>query len=264
MQRDELKTYLAFTKYLAALSDKAIAPFFRRPLSVEQKADQSPVTQADRLAEQVMRAAIKERYPHHGIMGEEFGNEQEHADWCWLLDPIDGTVSFIAGRPIFGTLIALCYQGVPIIGAISQPISGELWLACTAPAYPYAKFTQQVHEQALKTREYVTLADTVLATTGPQYFTQPQQAAFDQISDKAKRILYGGDCYNYGLLALGQIDLVVEAGLKPHDFVALSPIITAAGGICTDWQGQPITLTSNGSIIAAANAALHQEVLPLL
>ncbi|MEE8334650.1 MAG: histidinol-phosphatase, partial [Alphaproteobacteria bacterium] len=224
--------------FAGALADAArpvIRRHFRTPVAVDIKPDASPVTIADRDAETAMRALIEARYPEHGIIGEEHGAMRADAEWCWVLDPIDGTKAFIAGKPIFSTLIALVEGGEPVLGIIDQPVLGERWLG--SAGQPTLFNGKPVH-----TRPCTELSQAILNATTPDMFTGQDATAFQALGARAAMTQYGGDGYAYGLLASGFIDLVAEADLKPYDFAALLPVITGAGGAVSDWQGQPMRL----------------------
>lgn len=248
---------LSLAARLADAAADAIRPLFRKPFAMEAKADLSPVTEADRAAEAAMRAILNAERPEDGIIGEEYGREREDADRVWVLDPIDGTRSFVAGRPIFGTLIALIDAGKPVLGVINQPISGERWVG--AAGQPTT-----LNGAAVRTRPCEAIAQAHLATTGPSYFTPESWAAFERVRAGARDTLWGGDCYNYGLLAAGHLDLVVEDGLKLYDFAALVPIVEGAGGVMRDWNGRPLDMLSNGQVIAAGDARLIETTVAAL
>ncbi|MCD6034356.1 MAG: Inositol monophosphatase family protein [Rickettsiales bacterium] len=254
--------YLTFAKTLADASGAVIKGYFRNHGVAEHKADQTPVTIADREAETVMRELIESHYPTHGIIGEEFGNIRETAEYVWVLDPIDGTVSFTIGRPIFGTLISLVYRGEPVLGVIDQPITGERWIGI--PGAGYSAFYHRGERTITKARDVGSLAEAVVSTTGPNYLNASEWDKFQRAVKASKRVSYGGDCYQYGLVAFGLLDVVIEAGLKPYDFCALAPVVIAAGGVFTDWEGKPITLSSEGQVVAAGSKAVHKEALALL
>lgn len=234
---------------LADAAGAAIRPFFRKPFAMEAKADLSPVTEADRAAEAAMRAILAEERPDDGVIGEEYGRERGDAERVWVLDPIDGTRSFVAGRPIFGTLVALLHQGKPVLGMIDQPISGERWLGVAGKP-------TTLNSVPIRTRPCDAIGQAHLATTGPGYFTPESWAAFERVRTAARDTLWGGDCYNYGLLAAGHLDLVVEDGLKLYDFAALVPIVEGAGGVMRDWHGRPLDMHSDGKVIAAGDSRL--------
>lgn len=242
---------------LADLAGEAIRPFFRSRFDMEAKADVSPVTQADRAAEAAIRTVLGRERPADGIIGEEYGNEREDAARLWVIDPIDGTRSFIAGRPIFGTLIALIEEGRPVLGLIDQPIIGDRWLGVAGRPTLF-------NGAAVRTRSCGALARAHLATTGPAYFSADERPRFDRVSAAARDTLWGGDCYNYALLASGHLDLVVEAQLKLHDFAALIPVVEGAGGKMCDWEGRPLTGASDGRVLAVGDAVILDEVLERL
>ena len=247
---------LALALRLADVAGAAIRPLFRGQWSQERKADRSYVTEADRAAEAAMRKVIEEAFPADGIIGEEYGARNEGAGRQWVLDPIDGTTSFIAGRPIFGTLIALLQDGWPVLGIIDQPIAGERWVG--AIGRPTLFNGKPARAKPLKE-----LSDAVFATTSPPLFTNEEADAFMSVAKTVaeKKIIYGGDCYNYGLVASGHIDVVIEAGLKLHDYAALVPVVEGAGGMMADWQGNPLDAGSDGTVIALGDPARLEDVL---
>ena len=241
---------------LADAAGAAIRPLFRGEWSEERKEDRSYVTEADRAAEAAMRAIIEEREPGDGIIGEEYGTRNEGAGRQWVLDPIDGTTSFIAGRPIFGTLIALVQDGWPVLGVIDQPIAGERWVGRIGEGTTF-------NGEPIRVRPCKELAEAVLGTTTPHQFAGEDVDAFMGVAKSVaeRKIIYGGDCYNYGLVASGHIDLVVEAGLKLHDYAALVPVVEGAGGMMSDWQGNPLDAGSDGRVIALGDPARLEDVL---
>ena len=244
---------------LADAAGSAIKPFFRSSYFHEAKGDASPVTEADRAAEATIRKILDAECPRDSIIGEEYGEKPGSSGRQWVIDPIDGTVSFMAGRPIFGTLIALLEDGWPVLGVIDQCINGERWVG--AAGYPTT-----LNGKPTQTRTCASLSDATLATSGPQYFSQHDGDHFMALAAKTahKKMLFGGDCYNYALLASGHIDIVVEAGLKLHDFAALIPVITGSGGMMSDWLGDPLHALSDGHIIAVGDAARLEEVVEAL
>ncbi len=250
--------YLAFAHELADKAGEVLRRYYRAPISVDYKADESPVTIADREAERVMRDLIRARFPEHGIEGEEFASEHGEAELVWSLDPIDGTKAFLVGRPTFGTLISLLRQGTPVLGIIDQCISRERWVG--AQGQP-----STCNDARIRVRPCPDLEQAVLSTTSPQMFrTDEEQAAFARIAGVVKFPVYGGDCYAYGLLAMGFTDLVIEADLDLHDFAALVPIVEGAGGVMTDWRGQPLGRGSDGRVVAAGDRRAHAQALALL
>lgn len=250
----------AFVDLANTLADTArpeIMGRFRTGIAVDAKSDASPVTEADRSAERVMRALINETFPDHGILGEEFGSENLDAEFVWVLDPIDGTNSFVTGKPLFGTLIALCQNGVPIVGVIDAPGVDERWVG--AKGQPTT-----MNGTPVQTRTGTELDGAWLYATTPDMFIDGNKTAFETLSHSAWRTVYGGDCYAYGLLASGHVDLVCEASLGTYDFAALVPVIEGAGGIITDWGGAPVTLQTDGRVLAAGDTALHSAALQQL
>ena len=241
---------------LADASGKVITKYFRKNFYLKTKKDKSPVTIADLEAEKVMRGMIEKRFDDHGIMGEEFGNKNIEADYIWTLDPIDGTKSFAVGRPIFGTLISLNYRGKPLLGIIDQPITKERWVGVPGKT--------TFNKRIVKTRKGTTINEAVISTTSPDLFSEADLEQFDKVKSRTKYSVYGGDCYSYGLLASGFNDIVIETGLKPHDFCALAPVLEGAGAVFTDWNGERIRDNSDGKVVATSNRKLHELVLRIL
>lgn len=217
-----------------------------------------PVTEADRDAEQAIRALIREAFPDHGIIGEEFGRENEAARYQWVIDPIDGTRSFISGIPLWGTLVGLTDNGDAVAGMMSQPFTGELfWADETSSQYSGPGGARQ-----LKTRPTKFLADAMMCTTTPRMFKDHRSEVYDQLERSVKLARYGTDCYAYVMLASGSIDLVVETSLQTYDIMALVPIIERAGGVITTWDGGPAEAA--GDIVAAATPELHEAAMKIL
>jgi len=250
--------YLPVALAAADAAADAVRPYFRMGLQADDKADDSPVTLADRAAEQAMRAVLAKHCPDHGIIGEEFGaTDGGQSGFTWVLDPIDGTRAFITGRTTFGTLIALLQDGVPVIGIIDQPITGERWVGVTGQ--PTA-FTGPLGGRA-GCRPCPTLREAELSCTSPDIFTDETRPKFEGLRRAVRRTSWGGDCYGFGLLALGQIDLIVEDDLKPWDWAALVPVVTGAGGSVTDWTGAPLRLGTSGRVVALGDPALLPSVV---
>ncbi|MGI9505402.1 MAG: histidinol-phosphatase, partial [Geminicoccaceae bacterium] len=226
---------LTFAEQLADVAGAVITPYFRSKIAIDQKADDSPVTIADREAEEAMRAHIEKTYPDHGIEGEEFGAVRLDADYVWHLDPIDGTKSFITGRPLFGTLVSVAYRGKPLVGVIDHCMMKERWTGGVG-------LPSLWNAEDIAVRPCASLSEAVLYVTSPMMFKQPgEREAFARVEDAVALPMYGGDCYAYGQLSMGLADLIVEADLDTHDYLALIPIIEGAGGIVTDWEGRPLT-----------------------
>ena len=250
---------IALANRLADAAGAAIRPYWRGAIGLETKGDASPVTLADRAAEEAMRRILTAEASRDGIQGEEFGIEREGARRRWVLDPIDGTTSFVAGRPIFGTLIALLSDGFPILGVIDQPILGERWVGAIGQGTTF-------NGAEVRTRPCRELSDALLATTSPSLFDDHSAEHFMALAQKTahRRMIWGGDCYNYGLVASGQIDLVCESGLKLHDFAALVPVVEGAGGTMADWNGEPLHAGSEGHVIALGDPARLEDVVEAL
>ncbi len=251
---------LAFAHRLADAAGHAILPHFRRRLAVDNKSKDGgydPVTAADRAAERVVRKMVRTTYSDHGFEGEEYGAEGLDASWRWVVDPIDGTRSFVLGMPIWGTLIGLTRDGSAELGIMDQPYTRErFWGGPSGAWFRGADGS----ERRLKTRHPVALADAMMMTTHPDLFEPGEEAgAFVKVKNKVRTCRYGGDCYSYCMLAAGHVDLVVEAGLKPYDVTALIPIIERAGGVITTWTGEPAT--QGGRIVAAGDPKLHAAAI---
>ncbi len=251
-----LKAEIALAHRLADAARDAIRPHFRTPVSAERKGDASPVTVADRAAEEAMRRILTAEVPQDSVHGEEFGVQEGRSNRQWVLDPIDGTCAFLAGRATFGTLIALLVDGFPVLGLIDQPIAGERWLGVMGEG-------TTLNGQPVAARACRTLADAAIATTGPQYFSQHEGDVFMALAARTdhKRMIMGGDCYNYALLATGFVDIVCEAGLKLHDFAALVPVVEGAGGMMCDWNGEPLHAGSDGHVLALGDPARLDDTL---
>lgn len=254
-----LSSDIALAHRLADVAGAVVAPYFRSGLQSERKADASPVTLADRAAEEAMRTILTAEVPRDAVVGEELGDTGGETSRTWVLDPIDGTVSFLGGRPIFGTLIALLVEGFPVLGLIDQPILGERWLGASGRATTF-------NGDPVRSRSCRALDEAVLATTGPHYFDEHDGEHFMALAARTdhRRMMMGGDCYNYGLLASGYVDIVCEAGLKLHDWAALAPIVEGAGGTMCDWNGDPLHAASDGHVLALGDPARLEEAIEAL
>ncbi|ANY19118.1 Histidinol-phosphatase [Tsuneonella dongtanensis] len=250
---------IALAHRLAEAAGAAIRPYFRGEIGLETKGDASPVTLADRAAEEAMRRILTAEASRDGIIGEEFGTEREGASRQWVLDPIDGTTSFVAGRPIFGTLIALLEGGFPVLGVIDQPILGERWVGAMGQPTTF-------NGREVRTRPCRELSDAILGTTSPGAFSDHAAEHFMALAAKCahRRMVWGGDCYNYGLVASGHVDIVCEDSLKLHDFAALVPVVEGAGGTMADWHGEPLHIDSEGHVIALGDPARLEDVVEAL
>jgi myo-inositol-1(or 4)-monophosphatase len=255
----ELVDFVAAAEAAADAAGAIIRPYFRSGLGADRKGDESPVTEADRRAELAMRALLAERFPAHGVLGEEFGLDRPAARLRWVLDPIDGTRAFITGRPMFGTLVALLDGERPIVGIVDQPMTGERWVGIAGQA---TRFRGPIGGR-VGARACATLAEAELSCTSPQMFGSDVDG-WHRLSAAAGRTSFGGDCYAYGLLALGQIDIIAEADLKIWDWAAVLPVIEGAGGRMTDWHGAPMRPDGDGRALAVGDPALLAPALRLL
>lgn len=249
--------YLLFMQALVQETNLIAMQYFNSNIKAEYKEDASPVTIADKRIEELLRERILQNLPNHAIIGEEYENTNASSEYCWVIDPIDGTKNFAAGIPCFATLIALCHNGKPILGCISAPAMNKIW-------------TGGVDNEArcngvpIKTRPCDNIKDAWFSYTAPSIFTPEQLEKIKKIESQTKVNIYGNDAISFALVAEGRLDLVVEDKLKPWDFSALVPVITAAGGYVSDFNGNEITLSSDGSIIVAASKNLQQSALDIM
>lgn len=261
----DLADALAFAETLADAARAAILPHFRKGGPAQNKAAEGfdPVTLADQESEAAMRALIRQRFPDHAIEGEEFEDHLGEGDWCWILDPIDGTRAFIAGLPTWGVLIALAHRGRPVIGVLDQPFTQERWRG-----YPGGADHQSPHHarSAIQTRPAAGLGEAILMTTDRYLFDLEEISSFERLRAACRLTRFGLDCYAYGALALGGVDLVLESGLKAVDIAALIPIVEGAGGVVLDWTGAPAGAARplGGRVLAAASPALAEAALAQL
>jgi len=256
----EAAVYLEFAHDMAIAAGEAILPHFRNALAVEDKRNfmgYDPVTVADRAAETVIRAAIKSRFPDHGILGEEHGREAGTSALTWVIDPIDGTKSFILGQLHWGVLIALHDGTKPVVGVTYQPFVGECFLGTAGGE---ARWRRGHESRRLRTRPCARPEDAWVLTTDPRQFVTPaEKAALAAVSEDARFLRYGGDCYCYTQLAMGLVDVVIENGLQPYDVQSLIPLVEAAGGVMTNWQGGPCD--QGGAVLACGDPTLHASLL---
>ena len=252
-----LRDAAAFAGTLADAARPIARRYFRGKLTVIDKADASPVTIADREIEHSLRALIRARFPDHGIYGEEEGGVALDADRLWVVDPIDGTKSFISGMPLFGTLVAWLEAQRPRLGIIDMPVLDERWIGMAGR--PTLR-----NGEPCRTRAGTRLAEAVIYATSPDGFDAADWARFEAVSRRARMRRFGGDCYAYALLASGCIDVVMEAGLKPYDYLPLVPVIEGAGGVITGWRGETLGMGSDGRVLATASRDLHQDILAVL
>ena len=251
---EDLEPFLTIAHKLADAARPVVRKYYRTPVAVDVKADDSPVTIADREVERTMRDILGAELPDHGILGEEYGRENMDADYVWVLDPIDGTKSFISGKPSFATLIALCHKGKPVLGIIDQAITDERWVGVMGQA-------STMNGDEISARDCEDLKSATFFTTAPELFRGDAAKAYDAVSTKCRVPMYGVDAYAYGLTALGLADTVVETGMQAYDFCALVPVVEGAGGVMSDWSGNPLTMASAGDVIASGDARCHHDVL---
>ncbi len=251
---------IATAEAAADLAGAAIRPLFRSALLVEAKGDASPVTEADRAAERAIRDHLSHHHPDHGVIGEEYGSDRPDAEWVWVLDPIDGTRAFVTGRPLFGTLIAVLHRGRPVLGIIDQPATGERWIGAEGRLTTF----RGPFGGTVGCRPCRDVAGAELASTAPDIFPAGSDAGFLALRGSVRRVTWGGDCYIYGLVALGLVDVVVDATMKPWDWAALVPVVEGAGGRVTDHRGRTLTLDSPGDVLAVGDPALLPAVTRLL
>jgi len=253
--------YLAFAEELADAARRLTLSYFRAPIDIEDKDDDSPVTVADRKTEALLRDLIAKRFPEHGIIGEECLEKVTSSDFYWVLDPIDGTRSFISGYPLYGTLIALFYQGKSIVSIIDMPALDERFLATSEHRTQLIKAGER---HALVTRQQHDIGKSQLYSTDAAMFNSSEKEQLKVLEQQVALRRFNGDCYLYAMLAAGWIDLVVESDLHAYDFLPLKLIVEQAGGIITDWQGKALSKSSGGQVMAAATEALHQAAIAAL
>ena len=255
----DLERFLAAADAAADVAGAVVRPFFRAGFQVDDKADRSPVTMADRSAEQAMRAVLAERFPDHGVLGEEFGLDRPAATLRWVLDPIDGTRAFVSGRPTFGTLIALLDGATPILGVIDQPISRERWIGVAGRPTVF----RGAYGGRAGCRPCPAVANAELSCTSPDMLGA-EEPRWRRLAQAVRRTYWGGDCYAHGLLALGQIDVIAENTMKLWDWAALVPVIEGAGGKVTDWSGRTLRPGGDGTVLSVGDPALLPQIVALL
>jgi inositol-phosphate phosphatase/L-galactose 1-phosphate phosphatase/histidinol-phosphatase len=253
----EVDAFVILAERLAEAVRPIVMGYFRSGVTIDDKADTTPVTVADREAETAMRRLIADACPDHGILGEEYGADRVDATYVWVLDPIDGTKSFVTGKPLFGTLIALLREGTPIVGVIDMPALGERWIGVDGRPTSF-------NGRPARVRPCPDLDRAWLYASSPHMFPGADAEAFERLRLKCRAAIYGADCYAYGLLASGTVDLVCEATTKPHDYCALVPVVTGAGGMISDWRGRPLGLESDGRVLAAGDEGAHATAREVL
>jgi inositol-phosphate phosphatase / L-galactose 1-phosphate phosphatase / histidinol-phosphatase len=249
----DCRSALSLAGQLADVARRVARRHFRTPIAVARKSDGSPVTAVDRDIETEMRGLIHAAFPSHAVRGEEFAPEGE-GEFTWVLDPIDGTKSFITGFPLFGSLIALTQGLRPVLGVIEAPALEERWVGCEGRPTLF-------NDREVSTRDCRSLAEAVVYTTTPETFNFAERRCFEALGARAALRRYGGDCYLYGMLASGGCDLVIEVQLKPHDFMAAVPVVEGAGGRISDWRGAPLEFRTDGRVVAAATEALWRQAI---
>ncbi|MEM7523122.1 MAG: inositol monophosphatase family protein [Pseudomonadota bacterium] len=249
--------WIDFAEALADAARATARRWFRASPETVRKADASPVTQADREIEAQLRAMIGDRFPDHGVLGEEQSPHALDAEWLWVIDPIDGTKAFMTGKPTFTSLIALCRRGAPVVGVIEAPATQERWVGAPGRG-------ATLNGATLKTRACASLGEAALYASSPYMFAGDDLAAWSRLQPATADTIFGADAYHYGLLSGGYCDLVCEADLKPYDFCAAIPVVAAAGGVMTDWDGAPLTAFSHGRTLAAGDPARHMEAMARL
>ena len=252
-----LDEFSDFSIHLADESEKIIKKYFRTSIDVDSKEDQSPVTIADKEVELKIREIIKNHYPEHGILGEEFDQTNIESEYIWVIDPIDGTRSFIAGHKDFGTLIALVYNNKPIVGIINCPMHNERWVGIINKE-------TTMNNKVVKTSKTTVINESYFCTSGLYLEDDHFKKSCDKIINKSKYYRLGGDCYMYGMIASGLIEIVLEDTLKTHDYMALIPVIEGAGGVTSDRFGNKISLLSEGSFVASCSQSVHNELIKIL
>lgn len=256
-ERDEIISQAEmFVSRLPSLTRPIIHNHFRTGFAVDTKRDDSPVTIADKEVESCIRSAIAHQFPEHDIIGEEQGG-QAQGRYCWIIDPIDGTRAFIVGKPLFGTLVAFAIDGKPVCGLVDMPILNETYLTQSDSAI----LLDAKGQRTIRTSSCIHLAQAQIATTSPDAFDERGMRVFEAVSKSAAGRHFGGDCYNYALLAAGYLDCVMENQLALHDMMALVPVLEKAGATVTDWSGNAIDLDCDGSLLVTATAELHKEIV---
>lgn len=254
MPASDIRPLIAFARELVEASGAIIREAAKTSHAFESKGDDSPVTEIDRRVETELRRRIGSAYPDHGILGEEFGGQGTDADYVWVLDPIDGTKAFVAGIPVFGTLLALTRRGTPILGVIDQPMTRDRWIGAEG-------FPTTLNDARVATSARTHLPGAVISTSNIEMYDRDSLPGFQALRSAVSWCVYGGSCYSYGRLASGGIDIALDRFITPHDFLAHVPVIANAGGVMTDWTGAALTLHSDGRCLAAANAELHEKAL---
>ena len=254
-----MQEFIELSHHLADEAGQIIKQYYRQPFDVESKQDESPVTIADKSVEQRLRAIVEAKRPEDGIIGEEYGIKDSKNQYSWVFDPIDGTKSFVIGRPTFGTLIALCENGVPILGIIDQPILSERWIGAKDMPTLFDS-GGQARYAPVKTRSCTNLSQARFASTSPNQL----EAEWGKLRKACDFMVWGGDCYSYGLLSMSGLDAIIETQLSTYDYIAMPPIVEGAGGHMCDWNGKPLDINSDGRTLAVGDIALKDQILDIL
>ena len=251
------KKYLKIANECADVSEPIIRKYFRKKIKIINKSDNTPVTKADKQAEARIRNIIKKKTPECGFFGEETGKFNIDNEYVWVVDPLDGTKGYITGKPLFGTLIGLMKNNKPFLGVLNQPILKERWVGITNKETKY-------NNKKVKTRKCAKLKGSRMYATSPMMFTGKNQKIYKTVRAKISECLFGADCYAHGLMSLGFVDVLLEANLKPYDYIASAAIISGAGGVFTDWKGDDLNLKSDGRIVAAGDPKIHKQLLKVI
>ena len=249
--------YLKVADECANISGKIIKKYFRKKIKIINKPDKSPVTRADIESEKRIRDIIEKKTPECGFYGEETGNFKTENEYVWVVDPLDGTKGFVTGKPLFGTLLGLMKNNKPYLGVLNQPILNERWSGIANKETRY-------NNVRVKTRKCKKLRGSRMYATSPMMFTGKNQKIYKSVRSKIGETLFGADCYAHGLMALGFVDVLLEANLKPYDYIASAAIISGAGGKFTDWNGNDLNLNSDGRIVAAGDPKIHAKLLKII
>lgn len=249
--------FIKLANECADISSKIIKKYFRKKIKINIKKDNTPFTKADTEAEQIIRALILKKEPNCGFVGEETGAINSNNEYCWVVDPLDGTKSFVTGKPSFGTLIGLLKNNKPVLGVLNQPILNERWIGITGLETKY-------NNKKVKVRKCKKLKGSKMYATSPMMFKGKNQRIYKNVRAKIGECLFGADCYHYGLMSLGFVDVILEANLKPWDYIASAAIISGAGGRITDWNGDDINLNTDGRILATGDSKIHKQILKII
>ncbi len=257
LDEKDLGNFAVSAAKMVDMSGELIRTEQQNVFELDIKADGSPVTSVDKAVEMSIRSIIKELHPDHGILGEEYGPSAAHSEFVWVIDPIDGTLPFLAGFPVFGTLLALLHHGVPVLGVIDMPITRERWVGGT-------NLPTTHNGKAVRTRSCENLASALLSTSNPDFYDENSLPALKRLQQATRLNIYGGSCMAYGQIASGRIDVGIDVQFDVHDYLPLVPIISGAGGVISDWNANALDLNSGDRLIAAGDQRTHAEALKIL